>query len=604
MKYIKITFKSKLILALISLTLVPIIGINIFHYSYSSKEFQRLMKIEAKAIVKKADYEMEYLYNEALATLKGISELDIIKKSITENPNSNSRREIEQLLSNLLNITSIYESYQIISPDGNQIYKEYEDKSIEKVYLKNLTDRKYFINPMRSEKPFLSDVILARATNNLILIVGHPIKDNSGKIIGVISGVIGFNSFSRLTKELNTSPGAYTFITSRNGLLLSHSDNSVVGKKNLFDICTMEPEDIKKIKKENEGMVSYRYNGIDKFLYFHSSINNKFTIYYTIPKSDYFSSINRLRFVLISIAIIVSIFALILALLISTKVNKGIENVTIANAKVEERNSELKSLASKLAKYLSPQLYRSIFSGKRDVKIETYRKKLTVFFSDIKDFAQITDSMQSEALTSLLNEYLNEMSKIAVKYGGTIDKYIGDAIMIFFGDPESRGCKDDAIACVSMAIEMRRTMRLLHRRWIEQGITRPLKIRIGINTGFCTIGNFGSDERLDYTIIGGEVNLASRLESKSDVDKILISHETFALIKDHIHCRYVDDLEIKGFAYNVKTYEVIDFMETLDNRGLIEYNSQGFNLQIDMDKVKDKELMIQNLQETINTLNS
>jgi class 3 adenylate cyclase len=103
--------------------------------------------------------------------------------------------------------------------------------------------------------------------------------------------------------------------------------------------------------------------------------------------------------------------------------------------KAEKDKAEI---AVKLAKYLSPQVYDSIFSGEKDVKIESYRKKLTVFFSDIKDFTKTTDSMESEALTGLLNEYLNEMSKIALEYGGTIDKYIGDAIMIFFGDPESR----------------------------------------------------------------------------------------------------------------------------------------------------------------------
>jgi adenylate cyclase len=103
-----------------------------------------------------------------------------------------------------------------------------------------------------------------------------------------------------------------------------------------------------------------------------------------------------------------------------------------------------------------PQVYKSIFTGDKDVKIESYRKKLTVFFSDIQNFMMTTGSMESEALTSLLDEYLNEMSKIALEHGGTIDKYIGDAIMIFFGDPESKGNKEDALACVNMALAMRK----------------------------------------------------------------------------------------------------------------------------------------------------
>jgi len=103
------------------------------------------------------------------------------------------------------------------------------------------------------------------------------------------------------------------------------------------------------------------------------------------------------------------------------------------------------------------------------------------------------------------------MSKIALDHGGTIDKYIGDAIMIFFGDPETLGEKEDAIACVRMAIDMRKKLAAMRREWDVLGVTTPLHVRMGVNTGFCTVGNFGSEERLDYTVVGGAVNLASRL---------------------------------------------------------------------------------------------
>ena len=94
------------------------------------------------------------------------------------------------------------------------------------------------------------------------------------------------------------------------------------------------------------------------------------------------------------------------------------------------------------------------------------------------------------------------MSKIALEYGATIDKYVGDAIVIFFGDPETKGVKEDAKACVNMAIAMQRRMRELEKEWQDRGLQRPFQIRIGISTGFCTVGNFGSQDRMDYTIIG------------------------------------------------------------------------------------------------------
>jgi len=173
-----------------------------------------------------------------------------------------------------------------------------------------------------------------------------------------------------------------------------------------------------------------------------------------------------------------------------------------ANALVTEKNAMLEGLSAKLAKYLSPQIYKSIFSGSQNVEIASKRKKLTVFFSDIAAFTETTDNLESEELTGVLNHYLTEMSRIALEHGATIDKYIGDAMLLFFGDPDTKGVKEDAKACVMMAIAMQRRMRELEQEWRDRGLERPFRIRMGISTGFCTVGNFGSDDRVDYTIIG------------------------------------------------------------------------------------------------------
>ncbi|MFZ0092481.1 MAG: PAS domain S-box protein, partial [Pseudolabrys sp.] len=162
-----------------------------------------------------------------------------------------------------------------------------------------------------------------------------------------------------------------------------------------------------------------------------------------------------------------------------------------------EKSNALAELSSKLAKYLAPQVYDSIFSGQQDVKIVSKRKKLTVCFSDLVGFTEITDKMESEDLTHLLNHYLTEMSKIALQYGATIDKYVGDAIVMFFGDPATLGVKEDALACVQMALAMQKRVGELAHEWGNMGIATPLRCRIGIHTGYCTVGNFGSDDRMD-----------------------------------------------------------------------------------------------------------
>jgi class 3 adenylate cyclase len=259
------------------------------------------------------------------------------------------------------------------------------------------------------------------------------------------------------------------------------------------------------------------------------------------------------------------------------------ERVEERTSALANKNKQLLALSNKLAKYLSPQLYEQIFTGKRDVRLETRRKKLTVFFSDIKDFTRVTDSMESEALTDLLNNYLNEMAETAIRFGGTVDKFIGDAIMVFFGDPESRGHQQDALYCVMMALEMRRLMVELRARWMAEGVNSPLQIRIGINTGYCTVGNFGSDNRLDYTIVGGEVNIASRLESNAEPNTILVSESTYALIKDKVSCVQVDDINAKGVDKPIKAYRVLDLVENLEGQMRhIQDEDNGFILSVDM----------------------
>src|SRR4029434_10714245 len=126
----------------------------------------------------------------------------------------------------------------------------------------------------------------------------------------------------------------------------------------------------------------------------------------------------------------------------------------------------------------SPQIYRSIFSGEQSTEVVSQRKKLTIFFSDIAGFTETTDMLESEELTNLLNHYLREMSAIALEHGATIDKFIGDAIMLFFGDPESRAAREDAIACVRMAVAMQQRMRDLQSEWRERGQEHVFQLRI------------------------------------------------------------------------------------------------------------------------------
>jgi class 3 adenylate cyclase/PAS domain-containing protein len=287
------------------------------------------------------------------------------------------------------------------------------------------------------------------------------------------------------------------------------------------------------------------------------------------------------------------------------KLLDAIGQVEDANRAVTQKNQALENLSAKLSKYLSPQLYRSIFSGEKSVEVTSQRKKLTIFFSDIAGFTETTDMLESEELTLLLNRYLSEMSSIALEYGATIDKFIGDAIMLFFGDPETRGEREDAIACVRMAIAMQQRMRDLQAEWREHGQEHVFQLRIGINTGYCTVGNFGSDERVDYTIIGNEVNLAARLQSHADLGGILLAHETYALVKDVVVAEETGTITVKGFPSPVRTHRVVGLREDLATGGrMIRQEQEGLLLIIDQKKLtgKSRTEAIRVLQEAMGRL--
>lgn len=249
----------------------------------------------------------------------------------------------------------------------------------------------------------------------------------------------------------------------------------------------------------------------------------------------------------------------------------------------------LGDLARQLSRYLAPQVYQSLFEGSRQAEIRTQRKKLTVFFSDIKNFTASTATWQPEEVTLLLNSYFSEMSAIAAEYGATLDKFIGDAIVIFFGDPQSLGVREDALQCVRMALAMQKRMEALRLRWRDMGINKTFEIRIGINSGFCDVGNFGSELRMEYTIIGREVNLAARLEQAAEPGEILISSETHALVQGEIGADARDPVMAKGFSEPIPVYAVHTRSVLPGGGPAIHCDRPGLRVDIDLARVSAAE---------------
>jgi class 3 adenylate cyclase/PAS domain-containing protein len=233
------------------------------------------------------------------------------------------------------------------------------------------------------------------------------------------------------------------------------------------------------------------------------------------------------------------------------------EELTTKSNALEETNKRLKKAQEQISKYLDPNVTEKIFKGEFSAELSHKRTKLTMFFSDIKDFTQFTDASDPEDVARLLNEYLGEMAQIVRTWGGTIPQFTGDSIYAIFGAPDSKGAQGDALACLRMALEMQMKMKHLREKWWNEGVQFPFEIRCGIHTGMADVGNYGSEGFMEYSAIGLNTNLASRLEQACRPGEIYLSHTSWALVKEEIPCEEVGTIEVKGFHYPIQTYRVI-----------------------------------------------
>jgi len=203
--------------------------------------------------------------------------------------------------------------------------------------------------------------------------------------------------------------------------------------------------------------------------------------------------------------------------------------------------------------YFPPTVVRRLMGNPSLITEGGQKKELTILFSDIKSFTTYSSTLAPDEIQKLLNEYFEAMVEILFKFEGTVDKFIGDGLMVFFGDPEPQS--DHALRCVRAAIEMQRKCRELKERWVKES-KFPLMVRMGINTGVVVVGNMGSARRLSYTALGADVNLAQRLESNAPVEGILISQSTNELVKDSIKTRRLEPIKVKGLEQPIAVYEV------------------------------------------------
>ena len=221
---------------------------------------------------------------------------------------------------------------------------------------------------------------------------------------------------------------------------------------------------------------------------------------------------------------------------------------------IEDTNK--KKIQKAMGMYISNDVMKNVVKNIDDVKLGGKRAELSILFADIRGFTSISEKLSPEEVTEILNEYFSEMEPIISKYKGVLNKFIGDAVLVIFGDPIYD--KDHALNAVKCANSMLKRVKYLQEKWLNEGKPK-IEIGVGINTGEAFVGNIGSQNRLEYTVIGDAVNLASRIEGYNKVYKtrFLISHQTYLKVRNFVDVLKIKEVTIRGKAKKIDIYEVL-----------------------------------------------
>ena len=274
--------------------------------------------------------------------------------------------------------------------------------------------------------------------------------------------------------------------------------------------------------------------------------------------------------------------------------------VSINNYLIERK--ERAYIQGSFKMYLSPAVVDQIAQSPDSLQLGGQRKKLTILFSDVAKFSVISENLTAEALVDLLNEYLGSMTEIIMAHNGTVDKYEGDLIMAFWGAPIDNA--NHAVDACIATLAMQDKLIQLRQQW--QSENRPpfisnMDARVGLNTGDVVVGNMGSKQRFDYTVMGDSVNLASRLEgaNKPYGTNIMISEFTYEMVKDHVEVRELDKIRVVGRAVPVTVYEMLAKKGELDlpTAQVVNFYNTGLHYYKDRKWTDAQEMFLRALAE-------
>lgn len=546
----------------------------------------------------------EMLENVDKLVMKGAANLISIQSAVWADKNGNfvvshkPNEKGDQILE-IINRNQTPVSRTIITRDSH-------GNTTQKTLTQNITidqrTRPWYISTAKAKKPFVTDFFQYTYANYQVqgINVDVPVLDKEGEVLGVLALYMRIDYLRELIENIKVGPHGFIFIVTNAGQVLAFPKLEQYNNVSLLNIHQLTiPWIIKSFDEyEKTGQKEFRfeynknvylanYNDLGQFG------DHQWLIGVVVPQSDFTDELKHINLITVLASFIILIIGIIFISGLTARIVKPLQQLTeetdrIKNFELEGSitivsrikeiimltyalNAMKKGLRS-FQKYVPATLVRHIIEAGTDAQVGGAKKQLAILFSDIKDFTSITEQVDPATLMTQLCEYFDTLTHFILEEKGTVDKYIGDSIMAFWGAPliVEQPCHHAAKA----ALKCIHSLSALNKQWIAQGLS-PMITRIGLHIGDSIVGNVGSTERMNYTAIGDSINIASRLEGVNKLygTAIIVSNAIYQEIKDSFALRFVDQVILKGTFEIITIYELLSEDQSQLSFDLAKYNA-------------------------------
>jgi len=456
-----------------------------------------------------------------------------------------------------------------------------------------------------------TDIYVYQPSGLLGVTASAPVHAKNGHLVGVFGLSVSLYYLSKSIEHEWMGDHGIVYIVTDKGKLVAFPDLAKLQQvtnnlHDLVDVHDMPPLWLGKsfdiYKSTSKGQFAFVMEGkryLATYIPMPLRKSHPWIVGVVAPEDDFIAQLKHTHMITTLVGFLILILGIMLMSLLSAKIAHPLRRLVKETEKIKrfELNDEgyvrsritevlylseaiyaMKKGLRSFQKYVPSGLVRQLIETGEDARIGGIKKPLAIFFSDIKGFTPIAESMDPDQLMKHLCEYFDEMSKIIIEQGGTVDKYMGDSIMAFWGAPLST--EEPCQRAASVALKCQQQLAELNKKWISQGMP-DFSARIGIHWGEAIVGNLGSTERLNYTAIGDAINMASRLEGINKIydTQILVSESVYQLIKNQFILRKLDYMTVKGKTAASFIYELVAEEGAKTPFDVRHYNSffeQGF----------------------------